>query len=1657
MFMNEPIIEFNSAPSPTQSLSFRSGETIDINFSLFTRRLVNGDPLISFQVQKETGNQFTPWTTISNDALISQGPRQKLFQISNASQSDAGTYRIEALRGASNTSGQLSTMSETFILEYESTATAPTLTDVTIQTVSGVTRFQGGSSYSLKATASYLDRPSEVRSVTWSSTSSLVDLSDTGQITLLPVGTSQEVQITATLTHAGVTQDWSQTFTIVPASTINPDPEPEPPVEIVENGGFEEGLDGWISTGDFQADSRFSNANTGTEYAYLANPDGTPGNNLLGTVRQEYSIPASAASATLRFHRWITTTEVDNAPNDFLSVQILDEDGQNPQFLKIFSDLDATSAYRGEDIDISDWIGKDFSVQFLAITNANFPTVFRIDDVSVSHQEAADLEATQLTITGPGSLDENTSGNYQAVLTLDNGDTQNVSVNWSENSSSLTVSSSGRVSASSVSSNRTGTLTATYSSGGTTLTATKEITVIDNAGASGFSMEVTKENGSVIRLPHHSRYQPGTEVRLTAKADPGYEFAGWQGDITGNDSRVYLTMNSNKTFTAIFTPIPPGYGSLTVSISPPEAVAAGARWRVDGGPWITSGTTTSGIQEGPHYLEFAPVANWGAPPVREISVNPLVGNSESGTYSSSTGVPIISSISPFAGTLSGGTTVAVTGTNLNQINQVLFGSTPGTIESSSANQLVITSPASSSYGSVDLSFVSPSGTTRRPAGFTYQELDQFNFQVHDQVGGDIESVALDGTYAYINEGPTLIELNVSNPSSPTELARVRVPGAVRDIQIQDGLAYLSCGRNGIVVVDISTKGAPRLIGQFETEGSARGARLNGDYLYVASETGGLAILNISNPANIKREAALQFEGLTSRIAYFKQGFKDFVVLSENILVSPRLWIVEVTAASNPILTNTLSASARILSIETEGSLLITSENYSSRLWDLSDVSSPTAGNLRPGRGARMVFKVGQELVSLGDGQVTRYSISGQTQLTEISRESWPIDLDDLSSAVISENQIYVADDSVGFTIFGHSNHGSLVTRSQVAVKFVANSVSSTGNEILVSYSEGIASLRLNGDSLQYRNSSPHFWSSTTNQNSIASIGNTVVDTTNGEKVFISQLAANGSVSQRAIWNDASTGGSNESSFFDVEISGTTAYLVGNREQTSGTPRSRIVAISLANPSAPQLLGGVDGLEGSLFHRTDKSGDILVCSGFTGAAIVDISTPSNPQILSEIERTLRFGCAVSGNYAFFGTGLGIDVYDIQQPDSPELIFSGLGGSPSRDIEIEGDFLYHLDSSSKIDAYRILDTGNLEKLGSLVTGGFAARLHTIGDKLLIADQRGGVVLSEVIDKATPDLLITQPSEAAITTEVQSISVGGLASDDHELRSIEWTSSNGQSGTASGLTQWFIPNIPLDPGVNTITVTAVDAYANRLSQSINVTFDAPDTTPPSLSVSGPPTRSVTENTILIQGTATDSALGDSGITSVLVGNLQADNDFSEGSVTASWSATYPLLIGENIIVIEATDGSAAENSEQQTITVTYTPDSSTFEGWVFNNNLPVNLSGPNDDPFGTGISNLLTFALGTSVIDPDLNSLPVYKRVEVDGEYYHALRFHRSREATGLAFRLQRSVSLDGFEDETSFVLEPIGNISAQQEEVIIRATNPIQGDENIRFFRLNVSKE
>ncbi|HUW59515.1 MAG TPA: cytochrome c3 family protein [Candidatus Bathyarchaeia archaeon] len=76
----------------------------------------------------------------------------------------------------------------------------------------------------------------------------------------------------------------------------------------------------------------------------------------------------------------------------------------------------------------------------------------------------------------------------------------------------------------------------------------------------------------------------------------------------------------------------PMTGALTITIQPPQAVAAGAQWRVDNGIWHASGDTVPTLAAGPHLVSFEATPAWIQPLSQEVSVLGNQTTTGTGTY-----------------------------------------------------------------------------------------------------------------------------------------------------------------------------------------------------------------------------------------------------------------------------------------------------------------------------------------------------------------------------------------------------------------------------------------------------------------------------------------------------------------------------------------------------------------------------------------------------------------------------------------------------------------------------------------------------------------------------------------------------------------------------------------------------------------------------------------------------------------------------------------------------------------------------------------------------------------------------------------------------------------------------------------------------------------
>ena len=91
---------------------------------------------------------------------------------------------------------------------------------------------------------------------------------------------------------------------------------------------------------------------------------------------------------------------------------------------------------------------------------------------------------------------------------------------------------------------------------------------------------------------------------------------GWYKPST---KTVTVSSGQLTTLTGTYSQTPPT-SSLSVTITPAEALSAGAQWRIAGGAWQNSGATLSGLSLGNKTVEFKEVYGWTTPASQTVSI-----------------------------------------------------------------------------------------------------------------------------------------------------------------------------------------------------------------------------------------------------------------------------------------------------------------------------------------------------------------------------------------------------------------------------------------------------------------------------------------------------------------------------------------------------------------------------------------------------------------------------------------------------------------------------------------------------------------------------------------------------------------------------------------------------------------------------------------------------------------------------------------------------------------------------------------------------------------------------------------------------------------------------------------------------------------------------
>lgn len=146
---------------------------------------------------------------------------------------------------------------------------------------------------------------------------------------------------------------------------------------LIPDSGFESGTNWTASTqGSYSLFSQYL-VHNGSKAAYLGGTDGA-----VDSLSTTLNLPNDPV-LTLNFW-WQVQSEEKGGSYDGMSMVVADAQGNPLRTIFSLSDANVTSFWQNTEIDLSEFAGQTVQLKLIAQTDANLPTDFFIDDLTVN-------------------------------------------------------------------------------------------------------------------------------------------------------------------------------------------------------------------------------------------------------------------------------------------------------------------------------------------------------------------------------------------------------------------------------------------------------------------------------------------------------------------------------------------------------------------------------------------------------------------------------------------------------------------------------------------------------------------------------------------------------------------------------------------------------------------------------------------------------------------------------------------------------------------------------------------------------------------------------------------------------------------------------------------------------------------------------------------------------------------------------------------------------------------------------------------------------------------------------------------------------------------------------------------------------------------------
>ena len=839
---------------------------------------------------------------------------------------------------------------------------------------------------------------------------------------------------------------------------------------------------------------------------------------------------------------------------------------------------------------------------------------------------------------------------------------------------------------------------------------------------------------------------------------------------------------------------------------------------------------------GSYTVSFDNIAGWSPPTSQAVTIQPAQTYVIPADYTPSAGQPVIAGLSPSVGSLSGGTALTIAGLNFSSPATVLVGGNPASgVVVLSPSQIACLTPSNNAYGTAPVVVQTAGGSTTNLNSFAYGAPRGNGVELVGSLGGVVNAVAAQGNYCYIGEGSTFTILDISNPSAPTPVGRVALPGIIQDIAMLavSGRQYAIVADDdaGVQVVDVTVPASPLLVGYYNTGDTALGVGALGGYAYVGNGNSGLMVLDVSSPTRIKATGSVSTGALANRLSVMVSGGR----LLAYLVNGGALQVVDVADPAHPTLLGTTSQFATTwmptsIAVTGNRAYLADGPGYGAVV-DITDPQSPTLLSSPFYDGPSAVAVANGLICTWGSMDLTIYDPPGGAA-QRLGFVAAPAVFQGTSMAIVGGTALCAGSEH-GLYVYDISNPSAPAYRAAYAEDAgIGASIGLSGNTaFLVTQNNGLKLFDVTVPA------DPTFLS----QFAPTSFGGNKVIIQGGRAYALGDgqfyILDVTSPKQGPVLLGATT--QIKFSAFDFYVSG--SAIVASGFDTSFAPFKPAVAVlDAGNPASVAE-------HPPIYFTTPNGSEVGAISGngsFACAALPDgslavlnVSNPGNLQQISQMPSigTVGVGAmrlAPDNRYLYVGcqqSELCWKVFDLSNNAAPALVSSNYVGVAVAGFDFAGSAVY-LATGTGVLVYDVTDPSRPNLLRSYATPRFAWDIKVSGNDLYVADEEGGFTILQLADIDPPEVFITSPVFAqAYTNTTGAIDLGGSADNDTGLvhgmvTRVTWSNSRGGSGDASGTTDWLASGITLQPGTNVLTVTAFDQAGNSGTTALTAIYLTP-----------------------------------------------------------------------------------------------------------------------------------------------------------------------------------------------------------------------------------------